>query len=540
MIRRVLLLTLAIVTCNVAAFAQTCPQGASWCSGTYAYDAMGNIRAIGADTYIYDTAGRLLSGTADVQHTGLVSQQDYTYDAFGNRTAASRTAGSVGCLGGCELSPTIDQNTTTNHITGSGAQYDAAGNLIFIQDTNNASYTYDAAGSLVHAVAGTDDRQFIYTADDERIATANGASWTWTVRGLDGKVLREFTSYQPPGGLPTSNWQWTKDYVWRDGLLLASVTPTTSGGTATQHFHLDHLGTPRLVTGNNGVQLSVHVYYPFGAELNLTPSEQPAELMKFTGHERDLLANDPHTLDYMHARFYNPTVGRFLSTDPALKTRSAMRLPQIWNRYSYVSNNPLHHVDPTGAVAALPSNCADNKTACKEIRDLRNGVPLELRMFIRATTVNGRTVIDNRYMRMMRGAISQNFQALRLVVNDPSVTHISSSQSRYSPIAERGEPFGTSLASLRANGITLLSGLSSPNDDNYIYVDAALGRRNAAGVLAHEIRHAKLFLLGLPYDHTEEQSDGTFVYDSNSVANIETAAAKAEAYRNYDQSIPPL
>jgi RHS repeat-associated protein len=351
MSRRTLLLILALLACSAAAFAQSCPPGASWCSGTYAYDAMGNIRAIGADTYVYDTAGRLVSGTADVQRTGILSRQDYAYDAFGNRTAASRIAGSVDCPGACELSPAID--ATTNHLAiSTGAQYDDAGNLKLIPGTPNASYTYDAAGSLVQAIAGSDNRQFIYTADDERIATANGASWTWTVRGLDGKVLREFTSLQPQGGLPTSSWQWSKDYVWRDGLLLASVTatPPSASTTTTQHFHLDHLSTPRLVTGNNGVQLSVHSYYPFGAELNLTPTEQPPELMKFTGHERDLLANDPHTLDYMHARYEMGTMGRFLSIDPVLGDPAR---PRTWNRYAYVHNNPVILTDPDGRCEAI-------------------------------------------------------------------------------------------------------------------------------------------------------------------------------------------
>jgi RHS repeat-associated protein len=401
MIRRALLFALAAVTCNVATFAQSCPPVASWCSGTYAYDAMGNVRAIGADTYIYDTAGRLLSGTADVQRTGLVSQQDYTYDAFGNRTGASRISGSVDCLGGCELSPTIEQ--TTNHISGSGAQYDAAGNLTFIQGTNNASYTYDAAGSLVRAVAGTDDRQFLYTADDERIATANGASWTWTVRGLDGKVLREFTSYQPPGGLPISNWQWTKDYVWRDGQLLASVTPTGSGGTATQHFHLDHLGTPRLVTGNNGVQLSVHAYYPFGVELNLTPSEQPAELMKFTGHERDLLANDPHTLDYMHARYEMGAMGRFLSVDPVLGTAVT---PQSWNRYSYVRNAPITLTDPSGQCGEGDSFVGPIQP-CDATVNAQNPSDLEYRL----TMANIAAVDNLRYSGMFLDWVARDLSA---------------------------------------------------------------------------------------------------------------------------------
>jgi RHS repeat-associated protein len=146
-------------------------------------------------------------------------------------------------------------------------------------------------------------------------------------------------------GLPTANRQWSKDYVWRDGLLLASITPTTSGGTTTQHFHLDHLGTPRLVTGDNGVQLGIHAYYPFGAELNLGLNEQPTELMKFTGHERDVLAGDPHTLDDMHARYEMGTIGRFLSVDPGSVDPER---PQSWNRYAYVDNSPISFSDATG------------------------------------------------------------------------------------------------------------------------------------------------------------------------------------------------
>lgn len=320
---RSILLGLLLMACSFTAVADDCPVGASWCSGLYRYDGVGNIRAIGSDTYIYDTAGRLVSGTAEVQRGGA-SRQDYGYDAFGNRTSASRTAGSVDCLGGCEQSPTID--AATNHITTNGAVYDAAGNLIAIQNTVNgvtysSTYVYDAVGSLARATAASDDRQFIYTADDERIATRNGQNWTWTVRDLDNKVLREYTSAEQNGqpGLPTpQSRQWAKDYVWRDGLLLASITPTTPGAstTVTEHFHLDHLGTPRLVSNDAGVQIGLHAYYPFGAELNLSPNEQPGELMKFTGHERDLLASNPNTLDYMHARYYNPSGGRSLSVDP--------------------------------------------------------------------------------------------------------------------------------------------------------------------------------------------------------------------------------
>jgi RHS repeat-associated protein len=54
------------------------------------------------------------------------------------------------------------------------------------------------------------------------------------------------------------------------------------------------------------------------------------------------------SLDYMHARHYGAGWGRFLTVDPVLNTESALRNPNEWNRYAYVGNNPLSHVDPDG------------------------------------------------------------------------------------------------------------------------------------------------------------------------------------------------
>ena len=58
------------------------------------------------------------------------------------------------------------------------------------------------------------------------------------------------------------------------------------------------------------------------------------------------------TLDYMHARYYDSDMGRFLSVDPLIP-KAAMRAPQLWNRYAYVTNNPLNRVDPEGLVLQL-------------------------------------------------------------------------------------------------------------------------------------------------------------------------------------------
>ena len=51
------------------------------------------------------------------------------------------------------------------------------------------------------------------------------------------------------------------------------------------------------------------------------------------------------TTDFMHARYYSPNLGRFMSVDPVGGTIGSS---QSWNRYSYVDNNPIAVVDPNG------------------------------------------------------------------------------------------------------------------------------------------------------------------------------------------------
>lgn len=55
--------------------------------------------------------------------------------------------------------------------------------------------------------------------------------------------------------------------------------------------------------------------------------------------------------DYMHARYYSPNLGRFLSVDPVGGTVGSS---QSWNRYAYVENNPVNLTDPTGKVPVIP------------------------------------------------------------------------------------------------------------------------------------------------------------------------------------------
>ena len=129
-----------------------------------------------------------------------------------------------------------------------------------------------------------------------------------TLRGHGGKVIRElrFTKVND-----TVQWSWEKDSIWRGSQLLGTDSPSGA-----RHFHLDHLGSPRLITDGAGAVVTQHTYAPFGEEL--TDPTADTERMKFTGHERDLLAPDSTTedLDSMHARYYSPIIRRFVSVDP--------------------------------------------------------------------------------------------------------------------------------------------------------------------------------------------------------------------------------
>lgn len=65
---------------------------------------------------------------------------------------------------------------------------------------------------------------------------------------------------------------------------------------------------------------------------------------RYTGKERDAESG----LDYFGARYYGSSMGRFMSPDPSGLYYADPRYPQSLNLYSYVLNNPLKNVDPTG------------------------------------------------------------------------------------------------------------------------------------------------------------------------------------------------
>jgi RHS repeat-associated protein len=313
-----------------------------WTTGAYQYDGSGNIWKTGTGWYTYDSLSRIKSANVfpDPLGGGTQQTQSYAYDNFANLTAITTQVGT-----GTAVIRLTSTSNTTNRLTGT-VSYDSGGNLT---SWNGATYQYDAFNQLVHMVSGLEDWSYIYTADDERFwsyrsPTSAGESRfdRFSLRDLDGRVLREFAN----SGYTWTSWE---DYIYRDGLLLAGYL---SNGQR-RHFHLDHLGTPRLVTNTAGNQVGYHVYYPYGEEA--TPFDASVDKMQFTGHERDLGSTSgvnatADDLDYMHARHSSPFTGRFLSPDRA---GGDPHLPQSWNRYAYAVGNPMLLNDPDGETPAV-------------------------------------------------------------------------------------------------------------------------------------------------------------------------------------------
>ncbi len=332
----------------------------AWTTGYYAFDAVGNITSIGPDTwgrtqsYEYDGVNRITRGTAHTR--GQTHEQTYKYDPYGNLTEI-RTDGAY------ESIPPVDH--ATNRLE--GVTYDDAGNLT---GDGVDAYSWDG-GSMMKELDSPGARQvgYVYTAGDERIGIAHGPEmyWTWTLRDDSGKVVREYESVL---GLNGSACFWVEDTVHGAGRILKQERDPAEGGGRT--IHADHLGSTRMVTTDDGYKVTEHQYYPFGIEASSMLQENAVGFdretrPKFTGHERDYLGGhwveNRSYLDYMHARSYNPNLGRFLSPDPVLGTPSQ---PQTWNRYSYVANNPLKFIDPTGENAQVACDADKQCTATVE------------------------------------------------------------------------------------------------------------------------------------------------------------------------------
>jgi RHS repeat-associated protein len=306
-------------------------------------------------TNTYDSHGRL-KGITQRNSTGIIAQSTYDLDNLNRLTATTKNG----------------QTQTYD--------YDSTDQVQTVTGSNSESYTYDKNGNRTNSGYVTDagnrlraDGTYNYEYDSEgnrtmrtKIADGTVDTYRWDYRNrlmgivtknLDGVVTRTVGYTYDVGDRRVSK---TVDGVvenyYLDGEQIAFVTD--GGGNETEHYLYglnvdqvlaadsatgmlwalaDRLGSIDTLTDADGHVVDERTFDSFG---RLLSQSNPAVSFRYgyTGRELDAESG----LDYYRARYYDSSVGRFVSVDPMGFGAGDTNL------YRYVGNNSTNATDPSG------------------------------------------------------------------------------------------------------------------------------------------------------------------------------------------------
>jgi RHS repeat-associated protein len=107
-------------------------------------------------------------------------------------------------------------------------------------------------------------------------------------------------------------------------------------------YHADYLGTPQRMTDAAGGIVWEAEYLPFGKMAAGYPRGRSWNNLRLPGQYYDSESG----LHHNWARYYDPSLGRYLSVDP-LAAGFAVDARAV-NPYVYAWNAPIELTDPTG------------------------------------------------------------------------------------------------------------------------------------------------------------------------------------------------
>ena len=266
--------------------------------------------------YQYDAASRL---TALIYRHATTQFGDlsYQYDLAGNRTGVGGSFARI-LLPDPVASATYDAANRQLTFGGLALSYDAHGNLT---GDGATTYTWDARNRLAALTGAATTATFQYDPLGRRAGkTINGNQTGFLYDDLN--PVQELTGATFPATLLS-------------GLSLDEYLTRTDSDGAQQHFVTDALGSILTLVDSTAILQAQYSYAPFGAtSVTGPPSGNP---FQYTGRE-----NDGTGLYYYRARYYHPSLGRFISEDPVGLFSGD---PDI---YAYVANSPLRFTDPLG------------------------------------------------------------------------------------------------------------------------------------------------------------------------------------------------
>ncbi len=266
----------------------------------------------------HETAGRAYSET---ETTG---QTCYGTFCWGGTTTTTWFAqGSNENLGtSASTSTTLYENGSNNWQSANPNNCLATGPCPAISSTNQEHTANSRAYTSTEMVGQTCWGTFCYGGTEQTIYKAQGSD-----DDLGADANAQNTLYQDPNG---------SFYLIDPETCPLELEDPNYVGFA--YFHNDHLGTPRVVTAEDGATLWEGDYNPAGkVKEALIEGVTYEQNIRFPGQYHDRETN----LYYNYHRYYNSEIGRYTTSDP-------IGLDGGINTYVYVDGNPVMYIDPLG------------------------------------------------------------------------------------------------------------------------------------------------------------------------------------------------
>ena len=288
---------------------------------SYEYDDYGNrskMVANGSEEYetVYDY-------TVNGKYTALLQKEIKTVEETSNATISD----------GLAISPTdLITSTAADAKTEETAySYDANGNQITkTAEGKTETNTYDGLNQLIGFTDGETTTSYKYNADGLR-----------TSKTVDGKTINHIwdDNKQIVVDMDDSDWYSAEVYVRGTNLLAKFSKQSGNVKTDYQYYTQNAHGDVVDLTDADGEIVKLYTYDAFGVEKNIDDADTNA--FRYCGEYYD---SESGTI-YLRARYYDPTIGRFISRDSyAGKNEDPLSL----NLYNYCANNPVYFNDFSG------------------------------------------------------------------------------------------------------------------------------------------------------------------------------------------------